>query len=58
MKEEGTVGGFILEKSRAVFTAVCEEPQWQTKHEAVVQCVQQYGGPDDGPVWHDRRVFF
>jgi hypothetical protein len=58
IEEEGNTDGFIPEKSRAVFTAVCEEPQRQTRHEAVLQCVQRYGGPGGRPVWHERRVFF
>ncbi|KAE9374633.1 hypothetical protein N431DRAFT_455373 [Stipitochalara longipes BDJ] len=58
IEEDGNAGGFIPEKSRAVFTAICEEPQRQIKHEAVIQCVQRYGGPDGGPIWHERRVFF
>jgi hypothetical protein len=58
VEEEGNAGGFIPEQSRAVVTGVCEEPQRQTRHEAVLQCVQRYGGPDGGPVWHERRVFF
>jgi len=58
IEEEGNTDGMIPERSRAVFTAVCEESQRQTRHEAVLQCVQRYGGPDGKPVWHERRVFF
>jgi hypothetical protein len=58
VEEEGNADGFIPEKSRAVFTAVCEVPQRQTPHEAVLQCVQRYGSAEGGPVWHERRVFF
>jgi hypothetical protein len=58
VEEEGNLDGFIPEKSRVVFTAVCEESQRETKYEAVLQCVQRYGGPSGGPVWHERRVFF
>ena len=58
IEEEGNTDGLIPEKSRAVFTAVCEEPQRRTRHEAVLQCVQRYGGADGNPVWHERRVFF
>jgi len=58
VEEDGNTDGFIPERSRVVFTAVCDEPQRQTKHEAVLQCVQRYGGPDGSPVWHERRVFY
>ena len=58
VEELGNPDGFIPEKSRAVFTTICEESQRQTKNEAVLQCVQRYGGANGGPVWHERRVLY
>ncbi|RDW74773.1 hypothetical protein BP6252_05915 [Coleophoma cylindrospora] len=56
VEEYGNTDVVIPDKMRAVITAVCDEPQQNGKREALIQCVQRYGGPNGEPVWHERKV--
>jgi hypothetical protein len=59
VEEEDCPEGIIPERSRAVITRVCEAPDSRNgKQEALIQCVKRYGGPDGGPVWKERMVYW
>jgi hypothetical protein len=61
VEEDGNENTIIPERSRAVITAVCDKiisdkPERNGEKQALIQCVQRCGGPDGGPIWHERRV--
>jgi hypothetical protein len=59
VEEEDCPEGIMPERSRAVITRVCEAPDSGSgKHHALIQCVKRYGGPDGGPVWKERMVYW
>ena len=59
VEEEGNAQGVIPESSRAVITRVCEAPATGAEiQKALIQLVQRRGGPDGGPMWKERMVYF
>ena len=59
VEEEGIVEGIIPESSRAVVTIFCEAPDTRNgMQRALIQCFQRCGGPDGGPIWKERMVYW
>ena len=58
VEEEDCPEGIIPEKSRAIITRVCEAPDEKNGKHALIQCLKRYGGPDGGPVWKERMVYW
>lgn len=59
VEEESLPEGIIPESSRAVITRVCEAPgNGNGKQKALIQLVQRRGGPDGGPIWKERMVYW
>jgi hypothetical protein len=60
IEEAGVPEGFIPESSRAILARVCEAPSdgKEETHEALIQLCQRRGGPDGGPVWKERMVYY